>query len=181
MPSCFLFSLKRILTSHQQERGEVEGEGERCWVFRPVFGWKSYHLIKKQKLTKNHFFNLFQLNKVKFTKNWWKKTEKGKNELKKMQNWGTPSGSWPAFGCRPALKSSWNHCNYNLFLFWDEKSLKNIRNQQKRLIISPKSVLTSFGGGQHPKAGWNTPQKGKDGICSWVPLSAIQNWKLKWN
>ena len=53
--------------------------------------------------------------------------------------------SRPAFACLPALKSSLKCCFFKgFFLISDEKSLKKVWNEQKRLKTAQKSILTSF-------------------------------------
>ena len=44
------------------------------------------------------------------------------------------------------------------FLISEEKLLKNIKNVQKSLKTTKKSILTSFRCAQHTEAGYNTQQ-----------------------
>ena len=63
--------------------------------------------------------NFFYRNKVKFTKYC---PKKGKDEPKNTKLI-YPTGSQPAFGCQPSLRSSLKHCFLTFFLILDEKSL----------------------------------------------------------
>ena len=96
----------------------------------------------------NHQFSLEKvLNQQKNTKisrKILKNYSKSKKSTEKRQFWGTPSGSRPAFACRPALRSRQNHIFLFIFrrflLISVVKSLKKLWNEQKRL----KNLSTSF-------------------------------------
>ena len=69
-----------------------------------------------------------------------------KTTTEKRQFWGTPSGSKPAFACRPALRSRQNQAFLIIFrrflLISGKKSLKKLWNEQKRLKTAEKKYNT---------------------------------------
>ena len=69
-----------------------------CCVFRPAFGCCAH-----EKAGQNLFFSRFSTFFVHF-------------KAFSRQIWGTPSGSQPAFACRPALRSWQNHVFFRSFL-----------------------------------------------------------------
>ena len=77
---------------------------------------------------------------------------------KKSQIQGTPSGSRPAFACRPALRSRQNiekkiSVHLKMFLLISAvKSLKMFKINKKRLKTAEKSNLTSLWLVQAPKS-----------------------------
>ena len=82
-----------------------------------------------------------------------KNVKKSIKSTEKRLFWGTPSGSRPAFACRPALRSRQNHFFFVRFLLISAvKSLKKLWNEQKCSKPAEKNVSTSFSVLQAPKS-----------------------------
>ena len=72
-----------------------------------------------------------------FFKNWWKSAKK---LTKKRQNWGSPSGCRPVFGCQPVLKSSLKHCFSDIFLVFGWKiSEEHLKKYFDQLLGVPRT------------------------------------------
>ena len=110
----------------------------------------SFWVLRASKSWWNHFFQPF------FNLFWSKINQKRQFRV-------TPSGSWPAFACRPALRSQQNHVFSFIFISFllisAVKSLKKVWNDQKRLKNGWKKMFRpAFGCAQYPKSCQNTQQ-----------------------
>ena len=86
----------------------------------------------------------------------------------KRQNWGTPLGSQPAFGCWLALKSNFKHCVSNVFLVFVWKINKKCLKSTKKVENGQtKEFHPAFRCGQYLTTCQNTQQLSGFGFFSY--------------